>query len=146
MKTWHDGGGTINRLTNPSRQRHRQNLGQKQKRANERSECKPAVPETRNSRKSQSACISTFMNFTTWLLHKKDLVPPPDWLVLLIRAAGANGITEGELRSAVDSPKKLVDDLLRALISAGQVSVATAAMEAIPVRLIIIPLFTRLAL
>lgn len=64
------------------------------------------------------------MDFTTWLLRKQNLLSQPDRLVALIRAAGANGIAEGELRSQVDLPMELVNDLLRALVSAGQVGVA----------------------
>jgi hypothetical protein len=61
------------------------------------------------------------MDFMTWVLMQKDVVPDADRLVLLIRAAGPSGIPEGELRSAVDLPRKTVDDLLRALAQAGQI-------------------------
>jgi hypothetical protein len=61
------------------------------------------------------------MDFMTWVLMQKDVVPDADRLVLLIRAAGPSGIPEGELRSAVDLPRKTVDDLLTALVQAGQI-------------------------
>ncbi len=64
------------------------------------------------------------MSFQSWLLKRQGILPPSDRLIALIRTAGQNGIAEGELRSQVDLPKKLVDELLQALISAAQVSVA----------------------
>jgi hypothetical protein len=61
------------------------------------------------------------MNFTSWL-HRKH-IPDSDRISMLIQAAGTNGIPESELRSAVDLPRKIVDDLLIALIGSRQVFV-----------------------
>lgn len=61
------------------------------------------------------------MDFMTWVLRQKDVVPDADRLVLLIRAAGPSGIPEGKLRSRVDLSRKTVDDLLTALVQAGQI-------------------------
>jgi hypothetical protein len=63
------------------------------------------------------------MDFQTWLLKKHNTLPDADRLVLLIQQAGPNGIPEGQLRSQVDLPMKLVDDLLAALVSACMVGV-----------------------
>lgn len=63
------------------------------------------------------------MDFQSWLLKRQKILPQSDRLVLLIRQAGPAGIPEGQLRSQVDLPKQLVDDLLAALVSAGQVGV-----------------------
>jgi hypothetical protein len=63
------------------------------------------------------------MSFTTWLLKRSSPVPEADRLVQLIQRAGRPGIEEGPLRAAVDLPKAVVDDLLRALVAAGTVGV-----------------------
>ena len=63
------------------------------------------------------------MDFTSWILKRQNLIPQADRLTLLINSAGAAGIAEPELRGRVDLPKKIVDDLLQALIQAGQVAV-----------------------
>jgi hypothetical protein len=60
------------------------------------------------------------MHFNAWLLQR---LPDSDRLTLLIQAAGTNGIPEGELRSRVELPKKLVDELLQALLQSGMVGV-----------------------
>jgi len=62
-------------------------------------------------------------DFTTWLLRRQGVLPQADRLILLIRAAGPSGIPEGELRSAVELPRKTVDGLLTALVQAGQIKV-----------------------
>ena len=54
------------------------------------------------------------MTFNTWL-HKKE-IPDSDRLAMLIQSAGAGGIPETQLRSGIDLPKKLVDELLQALV------------------------------
>jgi len=63
------------------------------------------------------------MDFNSWLLRRQKLLPQSDRLVALIQQAGPNGIPEGQLRSAVDLPMKLFDDLIQALVSARQVAV-----------------------
>lgn len=59
--------------------------------------------------------------------ERQRLLPPADRLILLIRAAGPSGISEGELRSAVGLPKKTVDNLLKALAQAWQIAVVARA-------------------
>ena len=63
------------------------------------------------------------MDFTNWLHKRLNGLPDADKLVQLIQAAGASGIPEGELRSAVDLPRQLVDNLLQALVGSRQVGV-----------------------
>jgi hypothetical protein len=60
------------------------------------------------------------MSFSHWLFNR---VPHADRLLLLIQQAGSAGIPEGQLRSQVELPKRLVDDLLAALVQTGQVAV-----------------------
>jgi len=61
------------------------------------------------------------MTFESWLHNRQ--IPDADRISMLIQAAGRHGIPEGELRSAVDLPRKIVDDLLAALIGSRQVAV-----------------------
>ena len=49
--------------------------------------------------------------------------PKADRVMLLLLSAGASGIPEGALRSAEELPRSLLDDLLDALVAAGQVKV-----------------------
>jgi hypothetical protein len=62
------------------------------------------------------------MTFNAWLL-KKD-IPDSDRLAMLIQSAGAAGIPENELRGQVELPKKLVDELLAALVQSRIIRVA----------------------
>lgn len=62
------------------------------------------------------------MTFTNWLLRRE--IPDSDRLAMLIQSAGAAGIPETELRSGVELPKKLVDELLAALVGSRIVKVA----------------------
>jgi hypothetical protein len=62
------------------------------------------------------------MTFNTWL-HKRE-IPDSDKIAMIIQASGANGIPENELRGYVELPKKLVDELLAALVDARMVRVA----------------------
>jgi hypothetical protein len=61
-------------------------------------------------------CTPIYMTFNAWLLKKE--IPDSDHLAVLIQQAGRNGIPENELRSGVELPKKLVDELLAALVDA----------------------------
>jgi hypothetical protein len=67
-------------------------------------------------------CIPTYMHFIHWLQQKH--VPDSDRLAALIQQAGAAGIPENELRGQVELPKKLVDELLAALVQSRIVRVA----------------------
>jgi hypothetical protein len=62
------------------------------------------------------------MTFTNWLQQKH--IPDCDRLAAHIQSAGRNGIPENQLRGSVELPKKLVDDLLVALVDARMVRVA----------------------
>jgi hypothetical protein len=62
------------------------------------------------------------MTFTDWLLKKE--IPDSDRLAMLIQSAGAAGIPETKLRSGIELPKKLVDELLAALVQSRMVRVA----------------------
>jgi hypothetical protein len=62
------------------------------------------------------------MTFNAWLLKKE--IPDSDRLAAIIRQAGQTGIPETQLRSKVELPKKLVDELLAALVDARIVRVA----------------------
>ena len=59
------------------------------------------------------------MTFESWLQNRQ--IPDADRISVLIQAARKNGIPEGELRGAVDLPRKLMDDLLAALVGSGQI-------------------------
>jgi hypothetical protein len=75
------------------------------------------------SEKNNLACINTCMTFHSWLHKRLSIMPDADKISELIRLAGPNGIEEGQLRSAVELPKELVDNLLAALVSAAQATV-----------------------
>jgi hypothetical protein len=60
------------------------------------------------------------MQFTHWLLKR---LPDSDKITAMIQQAGPSGIPENEMRSRVDLPKKLVDELLQALVSSRMVRV-----------------------
>jgi hypothetical protein len=62
------------------------------------------------------------MTFNAWLLKKE--IPDSDRLAMLIQSSGRNGIPENQLRGSVELPKKLVDDLLAALVGSRMVRVA----------------------
>ena len=72
--------------------------------------------------KSEIACIPICMTFTNWLLKKE--IPDSDRIAMLIQSAGAAGIPETQLRSKIELPKELVDELLMALVDARIVRVA----------------------
>ena len=56
------------------------------------------------------------MTFNAWLQQKN--IPDSDHLAMLIQSAGAAGIPETHLRSKIELPKQLVDELLMALVDA----------------------------
>ena len=61
------------------------------------------------------------MTFANWLQQKHT--PDSDKLAMIIQQAGAAGIPETQLRSGIELPKKLVDELLAALVDARMVRV-----------------------
>ena len=76
----------------------------------------------RNVGKSEIGRIPTCMNFNTWL-HQRQ-IPDSDKIAMMIQQAGRNGIPETQLRSGFELPKKLMDELLMALVDARMVRVA----------------------
>jgi hypothetical protein len=62
------------------------------------------------------------MTFAHWLRQRR--IPDSDRLAMLIQSSGRNGIPENELRGSVELPKKLVDELLQALVQSGIARVA----------------------
>jgi hypothetical protein len=62
------------------------------------------------------------MTFNSWLLKKE--IPDSDRLAMLIQQAGPNGLSETELRSGIELPKQLVDELLTALVQSRIVRVS----------------------
>ena len=72
--------------------------------------------------KLEIARIHIYMTFTNWLLKKE--IPDSDRLAALIQSSGPNGIPETKLRSGIELPKKLVDELLMALVGSRMVRVS----------------------
>jgi hypothetical protein len=71
------------------------------------------------------------MNFSQWLrMNHRDL-PPPDKIQALISASGSAGVSEKELRSFAELPRELFDDLLRALVTSGQIRFANRNGEVV---------------
>jgi hypothetical protein len=64
-----------------------------------------------------------FMTFQNWLEQRRKEIPKADQVLLLLQSAGSSGVPENALRSHVELPRSLMDDLLNALVSAGQVVV-----------------------
>jgi hypothetical protein len=62
------------------------------------------------------------MSFNAWLRQRQ--IPDSDRLFALIQAAGSAGIPEKELRGSVELSRRLVDDLLAALVGSRVVRVA----------------------
>jgi hypothetical protein len=62
------------------------------------------------------------MTFTNWLQQRH--IPDSDRLAMIIQSAGRAGIPETHLRSQLELPKQMVDDLLTALVDARMVRVA----------------------
>jgi hypothetical protein len=62
------------------------------------------------------------MTFTNWLQQKH--APDSDKIAMIIQQAGSTGIPETQLRSGIELPRQLVDDLLAALVDARIVRVA----------------------
>jgi hypothetical protein len=63
------------------------------------------------------------MNFQNWLLKRRKSIPQADRVMLLLQSAGSTGVPESALRSLAELPRSLMDDLLDALVTAGQVNV-----------------------
>ena len=64
-------------------------------------------------------------NFYQWFArrsgHRPPIIPPPLSIPAIVAQAGPQGISFGELRSVVDLDGRLLDQLLRALVSVNQI-------------------------
>jgi hypothetical protein len=70
-----------------------------------------------------SAAIDTSMrSFHDWLQNRSDQAPNAERLAMLIAQAGAAGISRGRIEKAVCLPSETLDDLLKALVVGGQVT------------------------
>ena len=63
------------------------------------------------------------ISFHDWLEHRPDEAPAAENLSTLIAQAGAVGVSLDRLRKVVRLSPESLDDVLKALISAGQVMV-----------------------
>jgi hypothetical protein len=64
------------------------------------------------------------ISFHVWLEHRLEEVPDAGNLALLIAQSGAAGVSLDRLRSVVRVSPDTLNELLRALVSAGQVAIA----------------------
>jgi hypothetical protein len=67
------------------------------------------------------------LTFTEWLRHrpaKPVEVPEATRALQIIAAAGPGGVTRHQLRGAIRLPPKVLDQLLAALLQAGQISLS----------------------
>jgi hypothetical protein len=62
------------------------------------------------------------MDFQTWVKGRMKLPSESDEVVALIRRAGPRGISFSQLWDQVKFPTQLLDDLLKELLAAGQIS------------------------
>ena len=62
-------------------------------------------------------------SFHEWLAHRLQQVPDATELALLIARSGAAGISREDLAKAVRLPEETIENLLRALVAAGQVRI-----------------------
>jgi hypothetical protein len=64
-----------------------------------------------------------YPTFAGWLREHESWpvrVPEATRLVQLVAAAGSAGVTRGQLGGAIDLPREVLDQLLDALVQAGQ--------------------------
>ncbi|MGO9115083.1 MAG: hypothetical protein ACLP9L_38215 [Thermoguttaceae bacterium] len=62
------------------------------------------------------------ISFHEWLEHRPEEVPDATTLALVIAKSGAAGVSRDGLEKVVRISPETLDTLLRALVSAGQVS------------------------
>jgi hypothetical protein len=67
-------------------------------------------------------------SFQQWFIgrsgHRPPILPPPYSVVPIIARAGPHGISRRELGDVIDLDGRLLDELLAALVSLGQVTAA----------------------
>ena len=68
-------------------------------------------------------------SFHEWLDRRPQEVPDLGRLALLIARSGAGGMSGNDIEKALGVPFEMVDDVLRALVSSGQVVVVKANGE-----------------
>jgi hypothetical protein len=64
-------------------------------------------------------------SFRAWLEHRPQEVPDVASLALLIARSGAAGAAREDLRRAVRLSNKTLEDVLRGLVTSGQVQVVS---------------------
>ena len=60
-------------------------------------------------------------SFSQWLKKNQRSLSPPDKVQALISDAGMAGVTDRRLRSMIDLPRELFNQLLDALVTSGQI-------------------------
>ena len=69
------------------------------------------------------------ISFHEWLANRPEEVPDTTGLALVIAQSGVAGISRDGLEKVLRIPSETLDDLLRALVSAGQVKVLKVNAE-----------------
>jgi hypothetical protein len=59
--------------------------------------------------------------FSHWLKKNQRNLPPADKIQAFIFDAGLAGVSDRRLRSMIDLPRELFDQLLRTLVTSGQI-------------------------
>ena len=59
--------------------------------------------------------------FSQWLKKNQRSLPPADKIQAFISDAGMEGVTDRRLRSMIDLPRELFDQLLGSLVTSGQI-------------------------
>jgi hypothetical protein len=60
-------------------------------------------------------------SFSQWLKKNQRSLPPADKIQAFISDAGMAGVTDRRLRSLIDLPRELFDQLLGSLVASGQI-------------------------
>ena len=64
-------------------------------------------------------------SFSQWLKKNQRSLSPADKIQAFISDAGSAGVTDRRLRSMIDLPRELFNQLLDALVTSGQIRAAT---------------------
>jgi DNA-binding IclR family transcriptional regulator len=68
-------------------------------------------------------------SFHEWLARRPDEAPAAENVATLIARSGTTGISRDDLARALRVPPETLEDLLRALVTAGQVAASKAGRE-----------------
>ena len=60
-------------------------------------------------------------SFFNWLKTNQRSLPPADKIQAFISDAGSAGVSDRRLRSMIDLPRELFDQLLGSLVTSGQI-------------------------